>query len=54
MERYPDEVLWDELTYLAFHLHWSLDELLGLDHRRRNRLVVQVGELERRRAREAT
>jgi hypothetical protein len=51
MERYPDVVLWEELTYLAYHLHWSLDDLLDLEHRQRARLLATVGDLERRRDR---
>jgi hypothetical protein len=37
--------LWQELTYLAYHLHWSLPELLELEHRDRAQLVEQVGRL---------
>jgi hypothetical protein len=37
--------LWQELTYLAYHLHWSLAELVELEHRDRARLVEHVGRL---------
>ena len=26
--RYPTEALWQEIAYLAYHLHWPLNELL--------------------------
>jgi len=49
MRRYPEAVLWDEVSYLAYHLHWSLDDLLDLDHRQRQRLIRSVARFERRR-----
>lgn len=48
MQRYPIDSLWDELTYLAYHLHWSLDELLDLEHADRQRLVQRIGALQNR------
>ena len=50
MRRYPERVLWEELTYLAYQLHWSLDDLLDLEHRQRQRLIGNVAQLERRSA----
>ena len=38
MKRYPEQALWDEIAYLAYHLHWDLDTLLDLEHRDRGRL----------------
>jgi hypothetical protein len=40
--------LWEEVTYLAYHLHWTLDHLLDLEHGDRQRLVVQVAALNER------
>lgn len=51
MRRYPEAVLWEEVTYLAYQLHWPLDDLLDLDHRARRRLVGLVSGFERRTAR---
>lgn len=48
MERYPTETLWDEITFLAFHLGWPLDDLLDLEHRDRRRLVERVHTLDAR------
>jgi hypothetical protein len=42
MTRYPEAAVWEEITYLAYHLHWSLDDLLDLEHRQRTRLVMTV------------
>ena len=48
MRQYPVDALWDEIAYLAFHLHWELDSLLDLEHADRVRLVTNVAELNRR------
>jgi hypothetical protein len=42
MMQYPAEALWQEIVYLAYHLHWPLDDLLDLEHADRARLVRGV------------
>lgn len=41
--------LFEEISYLAYHLHWSQEELLGLEHPVRQRYVAEVARLNRRR-----
>ncbi len=48
MELYPEGALWDEVVYLAYHLHWELEQLLDLQHSDRVMLVERVAELNRR------
>jgi hypothetical protein len=48
MKRYPEAALWDEIAYLAYHLHWSLPELLDLEHRDRIKMINVVADLNRR------
>ena len=48
MKRYPVEPLWQEIAYLGYHLHWSLDDLLDLEHMDRVRLVRAVVSLNQR------
>src|SRR5438045_220730 len=48
MKRYPAEALWQELAYLAYHLHWDIDDLLDLEHADRARLVTAVASLNAR------
>lgn len=48
MELYPERAVWDELVYLAYHLHWDLDRLLDLEHADRIMLVERVAEFNRR------
>ncbi|MEY2461255.1 MAG: hypothetical protein QOG30_3085 [Acidimicrobiaceae bacterium] len=48
MIRYPTEALWQELAYLAYHLHWDLEKLLDLEHADRARLIRAVSSLNAR------
>jgi len=42
---YAAERLYEEVAYVAFHFHWSLDEILDLDHLLRRRFVHEIGKL---------
>ncbi|MCV7290078.1 hypothetical protein H7J87_32605 [Mycolicibacterium wolinskyi] len=33
------DALYDEVSYLAYHLHWQLDAVLDLEHADRRRFV---------------
>lgn len=45
MLHYPPDELWQEIAYLAYHLHWSIAELLDLEHLDRVRMVRAVAAL---------
>ena len=45
MELYPEDALWDEVVYLAYHIHWDLDRLLDLQHADRLSVVFNYAEL---------
>jgi hypothetical protein len=38
----------EDVAYVAYHLHWSLDSILDLDHGFRQRVIEAVAELEQR------
>ena len=46
--RYATERLFEEVAYVAYHLHWSLDEILDLEHADRQRFVAQIAGINRR------
>jgi hypothetical protein len=48
MMRYPTDALWQEMAYLAYHLHWDLERLLDLEHMDRVRMVRAVASLNER------
>lgn len=45
MKLYPEDALWSEIAYLAYHLHWEMDALLDLEHSDRARLVELVADM---------
>ncbi|MBN9608690.1 MAG: hypothetical protein J0I11_05145 [Actinobacteria bacterium] len=48
MKRYPVDALWQEIAYLAYHLHWPLDDILDLEHMDRVTLIRAVVSLNQR------
>ena len=42
---YPAETIYEEVAYVAYHFHWSREEILDLEHAERARYVDQIGRL---------
>jgi hypothetical protein len=42
---YGTDRLLEEVTYVAYHLHWPMDELLDLEHPLRQRFVEEIARL---------
>lgn len=42
---YPSELLHGEVACIAYHFHWSLTEIIDLDHASRRRWVAEIGRL---------
>lgn len=45
---YAANRLYEEVAYVAFHFHWSLDEILDLEHPVRRRFVEEIGRINTR------
>jgi hypothetical protein len=45
---YATDRLFEEVAYVAYHFHWSLEELLDLEHPVRRRFVEEIDRLNRR------
>lgn len=45
---YPLDKLRAEVTFVAYHLHWSLAEILELPHRERVLWVGQISSLNKK------
>ena len=45
---YSLERLYEELAYLAYHLHWPQDQLLTMEHPDRLRWVEEVSRINQR------
>ena len=48
MTGYPSEQLYEEVAFIAYYLHWPYRQIMGLDHRERQRWVAEVSGLNRR------
>ncbi|HJA35118.1 MAG TPA: hypothetical protein H9666_01320 [Firmicutes bacterium] len=42
MVLYPQERLYQEMTFLSYYLHWSRDEVMNLNHLERRRWCREV------------
>ena len=52
MMRYPSDRLHEEVAYLAYHVSWTYQEVMQLDHRERQRWVAEVARIDQRTARQ--
>lgn len=42
---YPSEMLDEEVACIAYHFHWSLVDILSLEHCDRRRWVKEIGKI---------
>jgi Family of unknown function (DUF6760) len=52
MTAYASDRMFEEIAYVAYHLHWPLDDILDLEHPLRQRFVEEIGRINRRLAEE--
>lgn len=45
---YASERLFEEIAYVAYHFHWSLEEILNLEHADRQKFVREISSINRR------
>jgi hypothetical protein len=45
---YATDRLFEEVAYVAYHFHWSLDEILDLEHPVRQRFVAEIAKINQR------
>ena len=45
---YPLDSLFEEVAFVAYHLHWDLDTILGLTHGDRQRFIDEISAINRR------
>ena len=47
MKAYPVKVLYEEMAFIAHHLHWSHEELMNLEHVERRRWCEEISRINR-------
>jgi hypothetical protein len=45
---YAPDRLYEEVAYVAYHFHWSLDDILDMEHPLRRRFVAEIAKINRR------
>lgn len=45
---YAADRLYSEVAYVAYYFHWSLDDILDLEHPVRQRFAEEIGRINRR------
>lgn len=45
---YPSNRLLEEVAYVAYHLHWSYEQIMGMEHRERQWWVAEVTRINQR------
>jgi hypothetical protein len=44
---YAADSIYGEVAYVAYHFHWSLDQILDLEHPVRRRFLEEIGRINR-------
>lgn len=45
---YAPDRIHEEVAYVAYHFHWSREDILDLEHPERERFVREIGKINRR------
>jgi hypothetical protein len=48
MTGYPSDRLFEEVAYIAYHLHWPYEQILLLEHGERQQWVEEIAKINRR------
>ena len=48
MSSYPSDKLFQEVAFIAYHFHWSKDEILEMPHSERHRWIKEISDVNRR------
>lgn len=47
MNPYPEDQLYQEMAFIAYHFHWGRAELLTLEHAERRRWCEEISRINR-------
>lgn len=48
MTGYPLDRLYEEVAYVSYHLHWSYEQVMQLEHHERRQWVAEIAKINRR------
>ncbi|HEX3034031.1 MAG TPA: DUF6760 family protein [Thermodesulfobacteriota bacterium] len=44
---YPLDRIYEEVAFIAYHLHWSHEEIMNMEHRERQRWCEEISKINR-------
>ena len=44
---YPLEKIYQEVAYIAYHFHWSIDDILAMEHKERQIWIREISNINR-------
>ena len=50
---YPLDRLYEEIAFIAYHFHWSHEEIMNMEHKERQRWVEEISRINRSQAGES-
>ncbi|RLG27430.1 hypothetical protein DRN85_00230 [Methanosarcinales archaeon] len=45
---YPLDRIYEEVAFVAYHFHWSHEEIMNMDHRERRRWCEEVSKINKK------
>lgn len=45
---YPLDQLYEEMAFIAYHFHWSCEELMNVEHQERRRWCEEISRINRK------
>ncbi len=45
---YPLDKIYEEVAFIAFHFHWSPDDIMNMEHRERQRWTEEISGINRK------
>ena len=42
---YPLDRLYEEVAFIAYHFHWSNEDIMNMEHRERQRWVMEISNI---------
>ena len=47
MTGYPVDSIYEEVAFIAYHFHWSHDEIMAMEHKDRKRWCDEISKINR-------
>lgn len=45
--RYPSDLIYEEVAFLAYYFHWDYETILNMEHRERQRWCEEISSINR-------